>query len=346
MEMVCVCYSGKMWKETRWDHVCDPSWWEITVVALMDVMYRISWNSNLMWAPVEPNGTSSNQANSVRKGGLCVNTAETILPSELTEKTHLCWRGTDDQRRTCRKRHMGWGEGGGLKRGEWLSTNCPFQRGRWRESEGTEYRMRNKWQEWAYKRKWSLGLESGWNGRLWNSLSQVWWDCYVQPLIMLRCKEQGLQTSTRSRAELHSKSNRDQVRLLEVITSNYMTSHQIKAPFNIWTEHTEGEYQESGTQCVLCWPHMSGNENEPWPVITHNQPAGSPVSMFTSLSLGIEHFLLHSFSSYLQLYGFGSVDSDFSREAQIILATAPSSSYSKKHWGTSELHGKILPVGP
>lgn len=127
--MVCVSYPDKMWKETRWDHVYDPTWWEITVAALMDMMYHISWNSNLMWAPVAPNGTSSNRGDSVRTGGLWVNTAETIFPSELTEKTHLCWQGTDDQRRTCRKKTYGTRGGGGkLRRGEGLSAKCPFQR--------------------------------------------------------------------------------------------------------------------------------------------------------------------------------------------------------------------------
>lgn len=105
-------------------------------------------------------GPSSNQANSVRTGGLCVNTAETILPSELTEKTRLCWRGTDNQRRTWSKRIYGVG---GLREGkDRAMTVCqvslPERDG---ESEWTEYRMRNKWQEWGYKRKWRLELYSG-----------------------------------------------------------------------------------------------------------------------------------------------------------------------------------------
>lgn len=237
-----------MWTDTRWDHVCDPTWWGITVAALMDMMQRISWNSNLMWAPVEPNGTSSSssQANSVRTGGLCVNTAEAILPSELTEKTHLCWRGTDDQRRTWRKTTYGvggleWWWGGGLKRGEDCLPSVPF-RARWRESEGTEYRMRNKWQEWAYKRKWSLEL---WDWEDWRALE------FSEPSLMgLLCPTIHHAEMQRTRsANIHKKFSLNFIpsqteirlncwRLLPVITLRHV---RLAERSNRWTEYKDGQ---------------------------------------------------------------------------------------------------------
>lgn len=221
--MVCVSHPDKMWKETWWDHVYDPTWWEITVAALMDMMYRISWNSNLMWAPVAPNGTSSTRGDSVRTGGLWENTAETIFPSELTEKTHLCWQGTDDQRRTCRKKTYGTRGGGEAKaRG---GTVCKVSLS---ERDGERVSGQNTGRETSGKNEsikgsgvcgWTAGLETGRTGSLWNSPSQVWWDCSVQLLITLGCKEQGLQASTRSWAEGNSKSYRG---LLEVITLHHL----------------------------------------------------------------------------------------------------------------------------
>lgn len=76
-----------------------------------------SRNPITMWTPVESNSPSSNKDRVIlwerRTCGLCVNTAETILPSELTEKTHLCWGETDDQRGTCKGEDTRAKEGGG-----------------------------------------------------------------------------------------------------------------------------------------------------------------------------------------------------------------------------------------
>lgn len=244
--MVCVSYSDKIWKETWWDHVCDPTWWAITVAALIDMMYFISWNSNLMWAPVVPNGTSSRQANSVRTGGVCVNTAETIFPSELTEKTHLCWRGTDDQRRTCRKMTYG-ARGGGIGTGakEKGGTVCrvSLSESDRERAKGPNYRMRNKWQERVYKRKRCLALYRGaWDWEDWTALeffqtSLMGLMGMVQLLITLGCKEQGLHASTRSNAE--------------VITSNDFTSRQIS-----W--NTERIQSTRTAVHVLVWPRRLG----------------------------------------------------------------------------------------
>lgn len=125
------------------------------------------------------------------------------------------------------------------------------------ERDGERVRGQNTGRETSGKNEsikgsgvWSCtaGLETGRTGRLWNSLSQVWWDCSVQLLIMLRCKEQGLQASTRSWAELRSKSNRRQ--LLEVITSNYFTSRQIRWAF-YYTERIQ-RWGVPGQWCT-CW---------------------------------------------------------------------------------------------
>ncbi len=121
-----------------------------------------------MRAPVEPNSTSVILWER-RTYSLCVNTAETILPSELTEKTHLYWGETDDQRRTCRTREgdkrgrdeMGrrQAEGGSVKeREDRPFAKCPFQR--WMEREWGD-RRQGRYRpgaEWGYKRKYGTEL--------------------------------------------------------------------------------------------------------------------------------------------------------------------------------------------
>lgn len=94
---------------------------------------------------------------------------------------------------------------------------------------------------------------------------------------------------------------------------------------------------------VLVWPRMSGNENGPWPIMTHNLPPGLHVHIAPLEGVSFTYFLILS-PSITQIQVSGQ---QFQERPDCPLPPQLPPPAPPKHTDTLQnCMGKILPVGP